>query len=105
LVAGGSQFNKDIPPYTMTKFYNLLAGLNVVGLRRAGISAESRAELQRAFRLVFCGTQTVRAALETARGLQWGLEATELLDFVASSKRGCCTVRRSRQQSNEQEEG
>jgi UDP-N-acetylglucosamine acyltransferase len=105
MVSGGSQFNKDIPPYTMAKLYNILAGLNVVGLRRAGISAESRADLQRAFHLIFRGNQTISAALESARDRQWGPEATEFLDFVASSKRGCCTTHRSRQQSNEQEEG
>jgi UDP-N-acetylglucosamine acyltransferase len=105
MVSGGSQFNKDIPPYTMAKLYNILAGLNVVGLRRAGISAESRADLQRAFHLIFRGNQTISAALESARERQWGPEAMEFLDFVASSKRGCCTTHRSRQQSNEQEEG
>jgi UDP-N-acetylglucosamine acyltransferase len=105
MVSGGSQFNKDIPPYTMAKLYNILAGLNVVGLRRAGISAESRADLQRAFHLIFRGNQTISAALDSARERQWGPEATEFLDFVASSKRGCCTTHRSRQQSNEQEEG
>jgi UDP-N-acetylglucosamine acyltransferase len=105
MVSGGSQFNKDIPPYTMAKLYNILAGLNVVGLRRAGISAESRADLQRAFHLIFRGNQTISAALDSARERQWGPEATEFLDFVASSKRGCCTTHRSRQQSSEQEEG
>lgn len=103
MVSGGSQFNKDIPPYTMAKLYNLLAGLNVVGLRRGGISAESRAELQRAFRLIFRGTQPIREALATARNKSWGPEATEFLDFIAASKRGCCTTHRSRQQANEQE--
>ena len=103
MVSGGASFNKDIPPYTMAKLYNLLSGLNVVGLRRGGFSAETRAELQRAFHLIFQGTKPIREALAIARTQSWGPEATEIFDFVASSKRGCCTTRRAHQQATQVE--
>jgi UDP-N-acetylglucosamine acyltransferase len=34
---GASGFSKDIPPFAMAAERNGVAGLNVVGLRRAGI--------------------------------------------------------------------
>lgn len=101
MVAGGSQFNKDIPPYAMATRQNVLAGLNVVGLRRGGISAESRAELQRAYRMVFGGGQPLRQAVAAAKGLDWGPEAMGFLDFIAASKRGCCLPERLRGEAGE----
>lgn len=91
MVAGNSHFNKDIPPFTLAKFYNLLGGLNVIGLRRAGIDARTRAEIKRAFGMIFLGGRGVRQAATEAAGLEWGAEARELIDFVLSSKRGCST--------------
>jgi UDP-N-acetylglucosamine acyltransferase len=91
MIAGGSQFNKDIPPYSMAQLFNLLSGINIIGLRRAGFKAETRTEIRRAFKLVFRSEIPVKAALEKARESQWGPEAQEFFDFIASSKRGCAT--------------
>ena len=46
---GGSAFSKDIPPFTTAAERNGIAGLNVVGLRRAGFSPVQRAEIKAAF--------------------------------------------------------
>ena len=96
MVAGGSRFNKDIPPYCTADFYNLLHGLNMVGLRRAGISAVTRLELRNAFKIIFRSNLTVQESLEQARQSEWGKEAQELFDFVRTSKRGCCRTRSTR---------
>jgi UDP-N-acetylglucosamine acyltransferase len=91
MIAGGSQFNKDIPPFAMAQLFNLLSGVNIIGLRRAGFKAETRSEIRRAFKLVFRSSLPVKAALEKARESEWGPEAQEFFDFIASSKRGCAT--------------
>ncbi|MEI8292840.1 MAG: acyl-ACP--UDP-N-acetylglucosamine O-acyltransferase [bacterium] len=91
MVAGGSQFNKDIPPFAMAQLFNLLSGVNIIGLRRAGFHAATRTEIRHAFKLVFRSNLPVKAALDSARESVWGPEAQEFFDFIAASKRGCST--------------
>lgn len=50
---GNSSFSSDIPPYCIGHEVNLLAGLNVIGLRRAGVDSRSRLELKRVYRGVY----------------------------------------------------
>jgi UDP-N-acetylglucosamine acyltransferase len=88
MMQGGSGISKDLPPFTMARGDNAICGLNVVGLRRAGISGEERLELQRLYRFLFRGTLGLRAAVEKAREEFKGSLSVKLLEFVAASKRG-----------------
>jgi len=90
MVRGGTRFGKDIPPFAMADEDNVLSGLNIIGMRRGGISAAARMELKRAFALIFRSGLNVSQALEKARESEWGPEAQEFFDFAASSKRGLC---------------
>lgn len=91
MVRGGCRFSKDIPPFFMASGTNGIAGLNVVGLRRAGFSAFVRAEIKKAFRLLYCSGLNVSQALEAAAGEAWGREVTLFFDFVRSARRrGIC---------------
>lgn len=104
MVRGGTRFGKDIPPYAVADGENLLSGLNAVGLRRAGIAADVRRELKRAFKLVYWSGQNVSQALEKAKETAWGPEAQAFLDFIASSKRGVCSANRASQSADPEEE-
>ena len=53
MVQGNSAFSTDVPPYTIGHGINLLAGLNIIGLRRAGLDSAARQELKRLYREVF----------------------------------------------------
>jgi UDP-N-acetylglucosamine acyltransferase len=66
-------------------------GLNVVGLRRLGIGPAARAELRRAFRLLYRSGLNTSQALERMRqeGLT-GSEVQRLITFIEQSKRGIC---------------
>ena len=90
LMQGGSRLSMDLPPYTVARGINGICGLNVVGLRRAGISAEDRLELKRLYHALFRSGQNLRPALHHACGLFKSATAKVLLEFVASSKRGVC---------------
>jgi UDP-N-acetylglucosamine acyltransferase len=93
---GISGFSKDIPPFTMAVGRNLVAGLNVVGLRRAGLGIDQRAGIKRAFDLVYRSGRNVGQALAAAEELSWTAEGREFLDFVAGAKqRGICALTRS----------
>jgi UDP-N-acetylglucosamine acyltransferase len=94
MVRGGTRFGKDIPPYVSADGENLLSGINAIGLRRAGFSAEVRMEIKRAFKLVYWSGINVSQALERAREEPWCPEARQFFDFVAASKRGVCSANR-----------
>jgi UDP-N-acetylglucosamine acyltransferase len=91
LMQGGSAISKDLPPYTIARGYNSICGLNLVGLRRAGIDAAARLQLKQVYRILFRSGQNLREALEQARKEFTSPAAKTLLDFVAASKRGLCS--------------
>lgn len=91
MVRGGCRFSKDIPPFCVGAGTNLAMGLNSIGLRRAGLDAEARMQLKRAFRMLYLSELNVSQALEFASQETWGPEATYFFDFVrAAKKRGIC---------------
>ena len=91
MMQGGSAISQDLPPFTMLAHsINELCGLNVVGLRRAGISAEERMELKKLYRLLFRSGKNLRAAVVEARNEFTSAPSKLLLDFVTESKRGVC---------------
>ena len=91
MVQGDSGFSKNIPPYVVGSRLNEVVGLNSIGLRRAGLSAEARMQLKRAFRLLYLSDLNVSQALEAASAEQWGPEATLFFDFVrGAKKKGIC---------------
>lgn len=95
MVRGGTRFGKDIPPYVSADGENMLSGINAVGLRRSGLSSETRMEIKRAFKLVYRSGLNIRQALEQARETAWSPAAQAFLDFIASSKRGVCQANRA----------
>ncbi len=64
MVSGFSKMSQDVPPFSLVDGKPArVIGPNLVGLRRAGIDAETRQALQRAFRLIY------RSDLELAKAL------------------------------------
>jgi UDP-N-acetylglucosamine acyltransferase len=95
MVQGSSAFGKDLPPFVIAAERNSVFGLNIVGLRRAGLTAKDRDEIKEAFKLVYLRGLNTSQALEKAATMTLGAPAREFLDFVANSKnRGICPLKR-----------
>jgi acyl-[acyl-carrier-protein]--UDP-N-acetylglucosamine O-acyltransferase len=96
MVQGSSAFGKDLPPFTLAAERNTVFGLNIVGLRRAGLSPAQRDEIKRAFKLLYLSGLNTRQVLEKAREDEWSELGREFFDFVAAaqSKRGVCPYRK-----------
>jgi UDP-N-acetylglucosamine acyltransferase len=90
LMQGGAAISKDLPPFTIASGNNGICGLNSVGLRRAGFTAEERQELKRLYHHLFRGTGAFRARVDSARTSFRSAGAVQMLDFVTASKRGLC---------------
>lgn len=91
MLQGRSGLSQDLPPFTVGHGLNLLAGLNTVGLRRAGFTSEQRLELKKLYHLLFRGRGLFRERIARARMEFTSDPARVLIDFVASSKRGVCS--------------
>jgi len=88
---GASAFSKDIPPFVIAAERNGVAGLNVVGLRRAGLGTAERAEIKRAFDLLYRSGKNAAQAVAVARAERWGDAGRAFWDFVgAAKKKGLC---------------
>jgi UDP-N-acetylglucosamine acyltransferase len=95
MVQGSSAFGKDLPPFVIAAERNAVFGLNIVGLRRAGLSANDRNEIKDAFKLVYLSGLNTSQALDKAATMTFGAPAREFLDFVANAKkRGICPLKR-----------
>jgi UDP-N-acetylglucosamine acyltransferase len=90
MVGGHSRVPKDIPPFMVTEGNPCrVRGLNVVGLRRAGVPTESRAALKAALRLLFRSRLPMRRAVAAVKArVPEDPYVEELLAFVAASRRG-----------------
>jgi UDP-N-acetylglucosamine acyltransferase len=103
LMQGGSAISKDLPPFCISRGDNSISGLNVIGLRRAGMTADVRLELRRIFHALFRSGRSWAASVEAA-GLEvrseWG---RGMVEFVRNSRRGVLTIRSKRREPDESE--
>lgn len=89
MVGGLSRITRDIGPYLLVAERDEVSGLNLVGLKRRGVSRESIREIKEAFRQVFHTPGNIRdvasAALTT--GAFHSPEAKAFLEFFSAGKR------------------
>jgi UDP-N-acetylglucosamine acyltransferase len=90
MMQGGAAISKDLPPFCVASGINEMCGLNVVGLRRANMSAGERLELKKLYHLLFRSAKNLRDALAEGRKNFSSASAGLLLEFVAGAKRGIC---------------
>jgi UDP-N-acetylglucosamine acyltransferase len=91
IMQGGSAISKDLPPFTIARGHNGMCGLNAVGLRRVGFTAEQRLELKKLYHVLFRSGKNFQATIAEAQKNFRSPVAKVLLDFVANAKRGLCS--------------
>lgn len=88
-VSALSVSNKDLPPFFIYGGRPALAeSVNVVGLRRAGISRETRDEIRKAYKLLYRSGLPIKEALARMEAELSSPEVAELIAFCRASKRG-----------------
>jgi UDP-N-acetylglucosamine acyltransferase len=92
MVGGGSMVVQDIPPWVMVQGDRAKPiGLNVVGLRRAGLSTDELKDLKTMYRLLYSEGLTVEDSI--ARIEQEAAPSVyrdKFVGFLKASKRGVC---------------
>jgi len=92
IIGGCSKVVQDVVPFALCDGHPArVHGINVVGLRRAGVSPTTRRLLQRAFRLLFSEGLSRPHAVARLRALDGAsAELQHLATFIKHSKRGLC---------------
>lgn len=92
MVGGGGGISKDVPPFCMTRTvgFNEVVGLNVVGMRRAGMGPDERRQVKRAYQLLYRSGLNATQAVERIRESFDDGPALEFCEFVSRSERGLC---------------
>lgn len=91
MVQGNAGLSMDVPPFVIAHGINLIAGLNVVGLRRAGLNSAARAMLKKAFDLVYLAKLPSEEIGRLADDPEWPPEARQFLAFFREpSRKGVC---------------
>ena len=95
-IGGMSAIEKDVIPYGMAVGNRaVLAGLNVIGLRRRGFSRDSIHELRRAYRLLFAHEGTLKERMDDVEAMHPDhVTVREILGFIrAGGDRSVLTPR------------
>ena len=94
MLGGHSRVTRDVPPFVMTVDQNTVSGLNVIGMRRAGIARSSIDAIRQVFKILYLQGNTIPNALSEAE--QKFPEVPEVKEFIAfcrASKFGICRAK------------
>jgi UDP-N-acetylglucosamine acyltransferase len=102
MLSGGCGIGKDVPPFCTTIGIqrNSIGGLNTIGMKRAGLSPAERAQVKQAFNFLYRSNLNVSQALDRMRQEFADGPAMEIVEFVAASRRGICSMRGSAEEES-----
>jgi UDP-N-acetylglucosamine acyltransferase len=97
LLGGGAMVTHDVPPFCNASGDRArLRGLNIIGLRRRGFTAERIRELKRGYRMIFGSKLPLaEARAQAAAAFAETGDVGRILAFIAASKRGLCPAGRA----------
>jgi len=92
MVGAHSKVVKDVPPYILVDGHPArVNGINVVGLRRNGVSPELRQEIKRAYKILYRSNLNISQAIEKMdQELETSPEIEHFLRFLRNAQRGIC---------------
>ena len=94
IVGGMTRVNQDVTPYLMHAGPTMAVhGLNLVGLRRAGLRDAEIAKIRAAYRTLFRSALPLEQALGKVEAEVDGPHVRHMVEFIRSSKRGVCRRR------------
>ncbi len=101
MVGGMTRVNQDVTPY-LTHVGPTMAvhGLNLIGLRRAGLGAEQIGCIRRAYRNIFRSGLALPIALARVEAEVEGPHARRMVQFIRASQRGVCLRKGREKETN-----
>lgn len=94
LLSGCSGSTKDVPPFIIQQNIDTVVGVNVIGMRRAGMSNLQIDSVRQAFRILFREGLTLPGALERLEKQLGAIDVVqEMISFLRQSHRGINPIR------------
>ena len=91
MIGAGAMVPLDIPPYALAWGDRArLSGLNLIGLRRRGLSPEMIKDLKKVYREVFDPSAPIKEHLARLAAEERTAPVKEFLAFIQASRRGIC---------------
>lgn len=104
MLSGGAMLPLDIPPYCIAQGERAkLVGLNIIGMRRAGLDRKVILEVTRAFKLMFRRGKRLEEALSELESKPHCAEVQHMIDFCRASQRGVAQAKKSMHESDDGE--
>lgn len=95
MLSGGAMLPLDVPPYCTAQGQRArLVGLNVIGMRRAGMSREDIMAVKRAFKVLFRSKMMLNEAIAKLETENPAEPVKEMLEFCKNSPRGVASAKR-----------
>ena len=103
LLSGGAMIPLDVPPYCIAQGERArLVGLNIIGLRRAGLERNVIMEIKRAFKLLFRSGKRLEEALAELEAAPHSEQVQHLIDFCRASERGVMPAKKSMRENDDE---
>ncbi len=98
MVGGMCGPTKDVPPFCLVSggYQPGLSGLNLIGLKRRGLSGEQIRHLKELYRVLLQGSGKMSERLQQAEAMAADVNGQYLIDFVRAAERGVIVHRRDR---------
>jgi len=91
MIGGNSRVNLDVPPFFLYTDFNVRPnGLNLVGLKRAGLTHQEILALKAAYRILYRSGLKLKEALARIASELNTEHTRHLVKFIESSERGIC---------------
>ena len=92
IIGGCSKVVQDVPPFsTCDGNPARVYGLNLIGIKRAGMPEKAQHELRKAFKILFHSRLILKNGIEKVKKTIEPIEEVKyLLDFLKNSERGIC---------------
>ncbi len=90
MLQGGAMIGKDLAPFMLASGKNKVRAINAIGLKRAGFNIAARKAIKNAFKVLIRDGNSIPKSVEILSAGQPCDEVREILDFIATSKRGIC---------------
>lgn len=100
MISACSSATKDVPPFAIHESRNTLIGVNLIGMKRAGMTSLQISAVRHAYRLLLNSGELASTVLPRIERELGHIDViVELLKFFHGAKRGVCLTRARRHHS------
>ena len=97
MISAGAAIMSDAPPFAIIEGRNTIVGVNLIGLRRAGLASVQINAIRRAYRVLIHSGLIVKQAVDRIERELGHIDViAELVTYIRESKRGICLTRARR---------